>query len=1230
MTQSMKALSEQVDLDEALDALATYSTFEEATPEALKQHCQRVKILYQLTALRPDHFSTRAEWMEVLANLLSTGWTPHPEPHVCIEMEGQTYKTRGCRETTISRSIAFRVSAEANGTLRAYFPGDTAGMDAATQVKADEAFLEAFGSALTNHLDSLEELEQLRFTGQQYQDLFTTMPLGILYKTAPEGCITELNPAAEQILGFSRDTLVGKTSTDLEQYAIDADGNALPGRQHPTMVALRTHQPVYNCVMGIRGPKASHELRWVRVDAIPQFRQGETYPYQVYATFRDITEFKQVQDSLRFSQHAIESAEDGIAFIDLKSRLTYANPAFLALFGYAELDEMIGMTKQNLMAKEDLPRADQAKADLLATEKSAISEFQAIRKDGSTFTARVSGSLIKDQKGNPLSYLVSLRDVTAEKAAEQRLALSEKRFQDMALSSGDLVWEIDRDGVFTFTAGNVAPSLGYKASELLGQSIYDFVPEKEADRLALIHQTAIAEEQVLSGIESTRITKDGSFIHTQSSAVPIKDETGWVTGYRGVDKDITQNKEAEKQLQLLGYAIDQNPVPLVIANPDGQISFVNSAFEGVTGYSAEEIKQTNLFTLQTPRMNNHEVQELWQTLMAGKPWQGEVNNQRKCGEEYWEYVILSPIQDSEGFITHFIGVKQDITERKEAKQQLQEEADFRKLLNQLSSSFINVSANALSRAINDSLATIGQFVGADRAYIFDYDFERGVTSNTYEYCAEGTIPEIDNLQEIPISEVPLWAETHQKGEQIHIPDVNNLPDGNLKDILQMQDIKSLLTLPLMSNGQCLGFVGFDMVQQHHYFTTQETEVLEVYGDMIVNAYQRASMESGLVEAKREAERSNRLKTAFLANLSHEIRTPLNGILGFTDILMEGESRTREQDEYLDLIRKSGERLMATIDDLVDISAIEAGSQTLNIADTDLYKILEDLVKFYSTRATEKGLTLTLRHPLPPVCQQIQSDRAKLESAITNLIKNAIRYTDEGHVYVGAYQQAENLIIYVSDTGRGISPGNQNLIFNRFEQVSFTDKEVNEGSGLGLAIAEAKVEMLGGHIEVDSAEGEGSDFYITIPAHTESSQPASAEQTAAVDDQDTAQSSGPGRALAVLIAEDDELSYLVLKRALENRDATVYRAENGKAAVQQVREHPQLDLVMMDIRMPEMDGLEATRQIRTFDADIPIFAQTAYAVEGDQQAAMEAGCSDYLAKPVNLEVLLSKLSEYFPA
>jgi PAS domain S-box-containing protein len=1229
MTQSMKALSEQVNLDEALDALATYSTFEEATPEALKQHHQRVKILYQLRALRPDQFSTRAEWMEALANLLSAGWTPYSEPHVCIEIKGQTYKTLGCRETTISRSIAFQVSGEANGTLRAYFPGDTAGMDEATQVKADEAFLEAFGSALTSHLNSLEELEQLRFTGQQYQDLFATMPIGIVYKTAPEGCITELNPAAEQILGFSRDTLVGKTSTDLEQYTIDAEGNPLPGSQHPTMIALHTHQAIYNTIMGLCARKAPYKVRWVMVDAIPRFRQGETYPYQVYATFRDITEFKQVQDSLRLHQHAIESSEDGIAFIDLKNRLTYANNAFLAMFGYAELDEVIGMTEQNLMAKEDLPQADRIKANLLEAGKSAISEFQAIRKDGSTFTARASGSIVRDQRGNPLSYLASLKDVTAEKAAEQRLALSEKRFQDMALSSGDLVWEMDRDGVFTFTAGNAAPSLGYKASELLGHRIYDFVPEKEADRLALIHQTAIAEEQILSGIETTRITKDGSFIHIQSSAVPIKDETGWVTGYRGVDKDITHNKEAEKQLQLLGYAIDQNPVPLIIANPDGQISFVNSAFEDVTGYSPEEIKQTNLFTLQTPRMNRHEVQELWQTLMAGKPWEGEVNNQRKHGEEYWEYVILSPIQDSEGFITHFIGVKQDITERKKARQRLQEEADFRKLLNQLSASFINTEGNSLSRVINASLATIGQFVGADRAYIFDYDFEHGSTSNTYEYCAEGTAPEIDNLQEVPISEVPLWAETHQKGEQIHIPDVNNLPDSNLKDILQMQDIKSLLTLPLMSNGRCLGFVGFDMVQQHHYFTTQETEVLEVYGDMIVNAYQRASIESGLVAAKREAERSNRLKTTFLANLSHEIRTPLNGILGFTDMLIEGEAQNREQDGYLHLIRKSGERLMGTIDDLVDISAIEAGSQTLNIAEVDLHKILEDLVKFYSTRATEKGLSLILRHPLPPVIQQIQSDRAKLESAITNLIKNAIRYTNEGYVHVGGYQQAENLIIYVSDTGRGISPGNQDLIFNRFEQVSFTDEEVNEGSGLGLAIAKAKVEMLGGHIKVDSAEGEGSDFYITIPARAEASQPASAEQTAAFD-QDTAQSSGPGRALAVLIAEDDELSYLVLKRALENRAATVYRAENGKAAVQQVREHPQLDLVMMDIRMPEMNGLEATRQIRTFDADIPIFAQTAYAVEGDQQAAMEAGCSDYLAKPVNLEVLLSKLSEYFPA
>lgn len=1229
MLGSAKSVNEEVNTDGALDALATYSTFEDATPEALKQHCQRVKILYRLTSLNPSDFTDRAEWLEELASLLSTGWVPHLTPHVCIAMNEQTYKTRGCHETTISHSKAFRVSETDNGYIRVFFPGNAVGIDDEAQVKADQAFLQAFSTELTNHLDALKEFRQLQFTTQQYQDLFATMPLGILYKAAPEWQITELNPAAERILGISREALISRSLTDLQQYAVDADGTPIPGPKHPTMVALRTHQPVYNFVMGFQRSGSTSAYSWIMVDAIPQFHPGDAYPYQVCASFRDITEFKQNQDALRLSQQAIDSAEDGIAFADLQNRLTYANSAFLSMFGYQKLDEVLGMTRENLVAKEDLPKADKERANLISLEKADPIEVQAIRKDGTTFTAHMSGSTVKDNKGSLQSYLVTFRDITEKKAAEQQLSLSEKRFQDMALSSGNLLWEIDRNSVYTFTAGNIAPSLGYKASELVGCSAYEFMPEKEADRMALIYQKAFADEQALSGLEGIRIGKDGSYVHIQSSAVPIKDETGWVTGYRGVDKDITQNKKAEDKLQVLGYAIDHNPVPLVIANSDGKISFVNAALEEVTGYSAEEIKAINFFTLQTPHMGRQEVQELWQTLMAGRAWQGEVNNQRKNGEPYWEFMILSPIQDSEGFITHFIGTKQDITERKEAKNRLEEEADFRKLLNQLSSSFINVSPDSLSEATDNSLAMIGKFVGADRAYIFSYDFKLGVTTNTYEYCSEGTEPEIHNLQEIPISEVPLWATTHQKGEQIHIPDVNNLPNGNLKEILQMQGIKSLITLPLMYGGQCLGFVGFDMVEQHHYFTTQETEVLEVYGDMIVNAYQRVTMENGLIEAKKDAERNNRLKTTFLANLSHEIRTPLNGILGFTSELMGSQSCTPEQGESLNLIRKSGERLMATIDDLVDISAIEAGTQALHIEQVNLGKILEDLTKFFSLQAKEKGLTLELDQPLPEVFQNIRSDRSKLESIITNLIRNAIKYTDEGQVQVGAYQQKANQIVYVSDTGRGIATDNQQLVFNRFEQIQCTSKEVKEGSGLGLSIAKAKVEMLGGHIALNSTEGEGSTFYVNLPFNPGASGHATPNKQIDASDQETPSATrGPGRPIAVLIAEDDEPSYIVLRRIFEGQGATVYRAANGREAVEQVRDHPELDLVMMDVRMPELGGLEATRQIRAFKEDILIFAQTAYAMEGDQKAVMDAGCDDYLTKPINRDILAAKLSEYF--
>jgi hypothetical protein len=389
---------------------------------------------------------------------------------------------------------------------------------------------------------------------------------------------------------------------------------------------------------------------------------------------------------------------------------------------------------------------------------------------------------------------------------------------------------------------------------------------------------------------------------------------------------------------------------------------------------------------------------------------------------------------------------------------------------------------------------------------------------------------------------------------------------------------------------------------------------------------KKEIERELIIAKEHAEQSDRLKSAFLANMSHEIRTPMNGILGFAELLKEPNLSGEKQQKYIDIIQKSGVRMLNIINDIVDISKIEAGLMQVDIRDSNINEQIGYIYTFFKPEVEAKGLQFLIKNTLPEIEANVKTDREKLYAILTNLIKNAIKFTNEGSIEFGYHLIKDNgtgkLEFYVKDTGIGIPADRQEAIFERFIQADISNLMVLQGTGLGLSITKAYVEILGGNIWVESKEDVGSTFYFTIPCNIELE-----DKVMIKNDRASVEVGKIAQNLKILIAEDDEPSAMLISLMVESLRTNIITAGNGNEAVNICRNNPDLDLILMDIQMPEMNGYEATSQIRQFNKDVVIIAQSAYALSFDRQKALDAGCNDYIAKPILKDDLLTLIQQH---
>ncbi len=648
--------------------------------------------------------------------------------------------------------------------------------------------------------------------------------------------------------------------------------------------------------------------------------------------------------------------------------------------------------------------------------------------------------------------------------------------------------------------------------------------------------------------------------------------------------EIAERKKAEEafensELRFRNLLQDVKNLAVQGYAPDGTTTYWNKASELLYGFTAQEAIGRNLLDLIIPAEMKDDVSSAIKWMVeSGQPIpSSELILQRKDGSLVSVYsnhtLVKVPGRQQELFCIDI-----DLTERKQAEEKLKEsEQHYRTLFDQANEGLILLTMDGKIADLNQSFAQM---------HGYTVDEMKNMDIKNLDVLREGAFAEREAvMQRLLAGEVVRFEveHYHKKGHSFF-----------------MNDTVSVVTIA----GQ-------------QYFLAFHQDITE-----------RKQAEQELITAKLKAEESDQLKSAFLANMSHEIRTPMNGILGFLELLNNPDLESEEQQAYIKIIRKSGERLLNIISEIIDISKIEAGQIGVHLQEININDKIENTYNLFKLDAENKGLNLSFKNSLPDNELIIITDKHLLYSILTNLIKNAIKYTDKGSVEFG-YEIVENmhdlpiLRFYVKDTGIGIPKDRQDAIFERFIQADIADVQARQGAGLGLSIAKAYVEILGGRIWVENEPGQGSIFYFTLPYKMRKKEK--------VDIKNVVSNSIEGilvENLKILIVEDDEVSELLIVNLVKPFSKKMIRTHSGLEAIEICRNNTDIDLILMDIRIPDLNGYEVTRQIRGFNTDVVIIAQTAFGLTGDREKAIEAGCNDHLSKPINKDQLQALIQTYF--
>lgn len=594
---------------------------------------------------------------------------------------------------------------------------------------------------------------------------------------------------------------------------------------------------------------------------------------------------------------------------------------------------------------------------------------------------------------------------------------------------------------------------------------------------------------------------------------------------------------------------------------DDSIIYMNTGFENLWGISCNSIYDNQeKFFEPIHKKDIKYVRDHYEALRDNGGFEIEYRIKNAEGHTKWIYDRAFPVLDEDGNIVKVAGMALDITKQKEFELTLE-------VLINMAKTFINIPIEALDSEVNKALELMGKFVNADRTYIFNYDFSSEVCKNIFEWCEDGISPEIDNLQEVPLEIIPEWVSSHKANKEMCIEDVFSMPEDNgIRQILEPQGVKSILTLPLIENGELWGFVGFDSVRERHHYLEKERNILSVFCELLVNVKSRVNTLKEISKAKKAAEEASQSKSLFLANMSHEIRTPLNGVIGFSDLLMNTEL-SKIQRQYTSDINSSAKILLNTINDILDFSKIEAGKMVLEIVNTDIVELIYESIDIVKYEANQKDIELILDVTLH--CPRIiKTDPKRLKQILINLLGNAVKFTDKGYVklsmeYTNTGENIGEFSFSVKDTGIGISEDDRDKLFKAFSQADSSTTRKYGGTGLGLIISDMIAKKMGGKIYLDSVKGEGSEFYFSVSAEHENFFEVKSKYNA--------------QTRAIIVESNLEVA-IVVQKILKYVGIESDVLENGISALKEIQEG-KYNLVVVDKNLPYMNGIDIAKYVR---------------------------------------------------
>lgn len=903
---------------------------------------------------------------------------------------------------------------------------------------SDEKYILCIIRDITTFMKVIEVEKESR---ESYR-LLTEVAKDMIFISNMQGEVTYCNPVTLKYSGLSEEYYQGKKFIDF-----------VPEKYHPLIQRYMEER-----IAGYLGSRLyeleiidpTGKLIPIEINTTPILVNEKIKSILIIA--RDISERKIAENALKESEETFhrlfDESADSILLLN-KSGFVDCNQATVTLLGYK--------SKSEFLQKQPWEISPEKQPDGNLSSEKAVQMIEKAHKDGYNrfewIHTKCDGSDIPVEvmltpiilKGEQYYYTI-WRDITERKESRKKLENLNEQLVILIEAIPDAIIFKDGKGRWLITNEFAKELFKLHDYEWYGKTDAEMIKERkdfeETHRNCIIKDEITWKQKSLTVFEDTLTDDNGNVHNFKLSKVPLFGKNGKRKALLVIGTETTQRKKTEEEIRKLSSAVEQSPVSIIITDLSGKIVYANPKALETTEYSIEELMGKNPSILQSGINQKEVYEELWRTISLGKEWRGEFHNKKKSDELYWEQAAISPIIDGNGKATHYLAVKEDITERK-----------------------------------------------------------------------------------------------------------NIISELNI--------------------------------------------------------------------AKEKAEEGDRLKTAFMQNISHEIRTPLNGIMGFGQLMTEPNLSSEQREQYLNTLNESCQRLMRTITDYMDISLIVSNTININTKAFEINSLLTELKNRYIKQCNSKQIELSLSFPKNIKELTICSDKELLQKVLSQIIDNSIKFTDKGRIDFGYEVENDSIRFYIKDTGIGINQSAKEHIFTHFAQEEISTARRYEGSGLGLSIAKGYIELLGGNIWLESAKGIGSIFMFKIPlGKVDTITPIN--ETSNISKKKTA---------PVILCVEDEVTNARYIEAILKRKSTLYQAKNGIEALKLFNEHPEINIILMDLKMPEMDGFEATRHIKSIRKDVPVIAVTAYAQSGDEQKALDAGCNDYLTKPLDRELLFGKIEEH---